>query len=63
MLPSIGVAYIAILIAGVGVFVRKILLLGNSNVGYAASAFTAIIFIYLLNKMTKKYKSDKSKAI
>ena len=60
---SIGAAYIAILIAGVGVFVRKILLPGNSNAGYAASAFTAIIFIYLLNKMTDKYKISKSKVI
>ena len=39
---SIGAAYIAILIAGVGVFVRKILLPGNSNAGYIASVFTTI---------------------
>ncbi|WP_323738751.1 DUF2306 domain-containing protein [Candidatus Trichorickettsia mobilis] len=60
---SIGAAYIAILIAGVGVFVRKILLPGDSNAGYAASAFTAIILIYFLNKMTNKYKTITSKVI
>lgn len=60
---SIGGAYIAILIAGVGVFVRKILLPGNSNAGFAASVFAAIILIYFLNKMTDKYKTSKSKAI
>ncbi|MBN8511662.1 MAG: hypothetical protein J0L79_01340 [Rickettsiales bacterium] len=60
---SIGSAYIAILIAGVGVVVRKILLPGNSNAGYISSVFTAIICIYLLNKMTNKYKTNKSKVI
>lgn len=60
---SIGSAYIAILIAGVGVFVRKILLPGNSNAGYIASVFTAIICLYLLIKMTYKYKTSKSKII
>lgn len=60
---SIGSAYIAILIAGIGVLVRKILLPGNSNAGYISSAFAAIIFIYLLNKMTNKYKTSKYKAI
>jgi uncharacterized membrane protein len=54
---SIGAAYIAILIAGIGVFVRKILLPGNNNAGYVASIFTAIILIYLLNKTTDQYKS------
>ena len=60
---SIGAAYIAILIAGVGVFVRKILLPGNSNAGYISSVFAAIICIYLLNKMTDKYRINKSKVI
>lgn len=53
---SIGAAYIAIVIAGVGVLVRKILLPGNSNAGYIASGLTAIVCIYYLNKMTAKYR-------
>lgn len=58
---AIGAAYIAILIAGVGVFVRKIFLPGDSNAGYIASGFTAIICIFFLNKMKDKYKTSKSK--
>jgi len=53
---SIGSAYISLIIAGVGVFVRKIVLPGNFNAGYWASAFTTIVCIYLLRKMTLKYK-------
>jgi len=55
---SVGAAYIAILIAGVGVLVRKIVLPGNTNAGYIASGVTAIILVYILNKMTDKYKRN-----
>jgi uncharacterized membrane protein len=54
---SIGATYIALIIAGAGVLVRKILLPGNSAAGYLASVFVAIICILLLNKMTDKYKA------
>ena len=57
---SVGAAYIAILIAGVGVLVRKIILPGNSNAGYVASGILAIILIYFLNSMTNKYKGNES---
>lgn len=53
---SIGAAYIAIIIAGSGVLVRKILLPGNNSAGYIVSALTAMICIYMLNKMTKKLR-------
>ena len=46
---SVGAAYIAILIAGVGVLVRKVILPGNSDAGYVASGILAIILIYFLN--------------
>ena len=53
---SISAAYIAILIAGAGVVVRKILLPGNSNAGYMASAITGIFCFYISKKITDKYK-------
>lgn len=57
---SVGAAYIAILIAGVGVLVRKVILPGNSDAGYVASGILAIILIYFLNSMTNKYKGNES---
>ncbi len=51
---SIGAAYIATIIAGSGVLVRKILLPGNNNAGYLASIFTAVLSVYILDKLTKK---------
>lgn len=57
-ISSIGATYIAILIAGIGVLVRKVLLPGNSRAGYIASGVTAIILIYFLNRMTDKYNNN-----
>ncbi len=53
---SVGAAYIAIVIAGAGVFVRKIFLPGDSNAGYIASGVMTIICIYILHKMTERCK-------
>ena len=50
---SMGAVFIAIIIAGVGVLVRKIILPGDVTVGYIASAITAIPAIYFLNKKTE----------
>ena len=57
---SVGAAYIAILIAGAGVLVRKVILPGNGDAGYVASGILAIILIYFLNSMTNKYKGNES---
>ena len=53
---TIGATYIAILIAGAGVIVRKIILPNNYNAGYIVSGISAIFLIYFLNLMTRKYK-------
>lgn len=50
---SIGAAYISIIIAGIGVLVRKIILPGNSGAGFVASGILAIILIYFLNSVRK----------
>lgn len=49
-------AFIAILIAGIGVFVRHVVDPGNTNLGFIASAITAAITIPIMVRMTNKYK-------
>jgi len=53
---SMGSAYIAIIIAGVGVLVRKVIIPGDVNAGFLASSIVAPPCIYFLNKLTARYK-------
>jgi len=55
-------AFIAIWIAGIGVFFRHYLIPGNQTLGFIASgAFTAALIPLMKKKMTKRYYSSPRK--
>lgn len=51
---SMGGAFISIIIAGTGVFVRKYVCVNNVEAGLAASALCAAICIYFLRKLVRQ---------
>jgi uncharacterized membrane protein len=58
---SMSSAFIAIWIAGIGVFFRHYLTPGNQTLGFIASGALAAVLIPLMKKMTKRYYSSPRK--